>query len=67
MGEVKGFTWQDYRDLIIATHHNLSAPAHWCRHDLNIRQSPELAGFAAQMASARPGCSVSACGRSIFV
>ena len=25
-GEAKGFTWTDYRDLIIATHHHLSAP-----------------------------------------
>jgi hypothetical protein len=25
-GEAKGFTWQDCRDLIIAAHHNLSAP-----------------------------------------
>ena len=28
-GEAKGFTWQDYRNLIIATHHNLSAPLVW--------------------------------------
>ncbi len=25
-GEPKGFTWSDYRDLITAAHHNLSAP-----------------------------------------
>ena len=25
-GEAKGFTWADYRDLILAGHHNLSAP-----------------------------------------
>ena len=25
-GEPKGFTWADYRDLIIATHRGLSAP-----------------------------------------
>src|SRR5262249_48277252 len=25
-GEARGVTWQDYRDLIITTHHNLSAP-----------------------------------------
>ncbi len=24
--EAKGFTWQNYRNLIIAAHHNLSAP-----------------------------------------
>ena len=29
-GEAKGFAWSDYRDLIIATHHNLSAPLVWC-------------------------------------
>ena len=28
-GEAKGFTWADYRDLIIATHHHLSAPLVW--------------------------------------
>jgi hypothetical protein len=25
-GEAKGFTWADYRDLIIATHRQLAAP-----------------------------------------
>jgi hypothetical protein len=25
-GEAKGFSWSDYRDLIIATHRQLSAP-----------------------------------------
>ena len=25
-GEAKGFTWQDYRDLIIAAHRELLAP-----------------------------------------
>jgi hypothetical protein len=29
-GEAKGFTWQDYRDLIIAAHRELSAPLVWC-------------------------------------
>ncbi|HEV3292621.1 MAG TPA: hypothetical protein VG123_26910, partial [Streptosporangiaceae bacterium] len=28
--EAKGFTWQDYRDLIISTHHHLAAPLVWC-------------------------------------
>ena len=45
-GEAKGFTWQDYRDLIIATHHNLSAPLVWCWDNLNIHLAPELADFA---------------------
>jgi hypothetical protein len=29
-GEPKGFTWADYRDLIIATHRALAAPLVWC-------------------------------------
>ena len=29
-GEAKGFSWQDYRDLIIATHRQLAAPLVWC-------------------------------------
>ena len=29
-GEPKGFTWQDYLDLIIAAHRQLSAPMVWC-------------------------------------
>ena len=45
-GEAKGFTWADYRDLIIATHHNLSAPLVWCWDNLNIHLAPELADFA---------------------
>ncbi len=28
-GEAKGFTWADYRDLIVATHRALSAPLVW--------------------------------------
>src|SRR5690348_10382999 len=28
-GEPKGFTWQDYRDLILAAHRELSAPLVW--------------------------------------
>jgi transposase len=47
-GEAKGFTWQDYRDLIIATHHSLSAPLVWCWDNLNIHLAPELAEFAAE-------------------
>jgi hypothetical protein len=42
-GEPKGFTWADYRDLIIATHRNLSAPLVWCWDNLNIHLAPELA------------------------
>ena len=45
-GERKGFTWQDYRDLILATHHNLPGPLVWCWDNLNIHLAPELADFA---------------------
>ena len=49
-GEPKGFTWRDYRDLIIATHRQLAAPLVWCWDNLNIHLDPELAGFATQNA-----------------
>ncbi|HEY2268128.1 MAG TPA: transposase [Streptosporangiaceae bacterium] len=45
-GEAKGFTWQDYRDLILATHRNLPGPLIWCWDNLNIHLAPELADFA---------------------
>jgi transposase len=45
-GEAKGFSWQDYRDLIIATHRQLAAPLVWCWDNLNIHLAPELADFA---------------------
>jgi DDE superfamily endonuclease len=47
-GEAKGFTWSGYRDLIIATHRQLSAPLIWCWDNLNIHLAPELADFAAE-------------------
>jgi transposase len=47
-GEAKGFSWQDYRDLIIAAHRSLSAPLVWCWDNLNIHLAPELAEFAAE-------------------
>jgi DDE superfamily endonuclease len=50
-GEAKGFTWADYRELIIATHQNLSAPLVWCWDNLNIHLAPELADFAAENAA----------------
>ncbi len=40
-GEAKGFTWQDYRDLIIATHRQLSAPVVW--DNLNTHVSRAIA------------------------
>ena len=47
-GESKGFTWQDYQDLIIAAHRSLAAPLIWCWDNLNIHLAPELADFAAE-------------------
>ena len=47
-GEAKGFTWADYRDLIIAAHRQLSAPLIWIWDNLNIHLAPELASFAAE-------------------
>jgi transposase len=47
-GEPKGFTWQHYRDLIIATHRQLDAPLVWCWDNLNIHLAPQLADFAAE-------------------
>ena len=44
----KGFTWQDYPDLIIAAHRSLSAPLIWVWDNLNIHLAPELADFAAE-------------------
>ena len=47
-GEAKGFTWQDYRDLIMVTHRNLSAPLVWCWDNLNIHLlKRSTANFAA--------------------
>ena len=45
-GEAKGFTWTDYRDLILAAHRALSAPLVWCWDNLNVHLAPELADFA---------------------
>jgi transposase len=47
-GDAKGFSWSDYRDLIIGTHRQLSAPLVWCWDNLNIHLAPELADFAAE-------------------
>ncbi len=47
-GEPKGFTWADYRDLIISTHHHLAAPLVWCWDNLNVHLAPELADFIAE-------------------
>jgi len=50
-GEPKGFTWADYRDLIIATHQHLGTPLVWCWDNLNVHLAPQLAEFAAQNAA----------------
>jgi hypothetical protein len=47
-GEAKGFSWSGYRDLIIATHRQLSALLVWCWDNLSIHLAPELADFAAE-------------------
>ena len=44
-GEPKGFTWADYRDLIIAAHQQLGAPVVWCWDNLNVHLAPQLADF----------------------
>jgi hypothetical protein len=38
--------WRDYRDLIVAAHHSLSAPLVWIWDNLNIHLAPELVSFA---------------------
>ena len=47
-GEAKGFSWMDYRDLIIAAHRQLGAPVVWVWDNLNIHLAPQLADFAEQ-------------------
>lgn len=47
-GEPQGFTWSDYRGLIIAAHRQPGAPLVWCRDNLNIHLVPALAEFAAE-------------------
>lgn len=44
--EPKSFTWQDYRDLIIATHQQLGTPIVWCWDNLSVHLRQELADFA---------------------
>jgi putative transposase len=50
-GEPKGFTWADYRDLIITAHRQLAAPLVWGWDNLNIHLAPELADFAQENAA----------------
>jgi transposase len=44
-GEARGFTWTDYRDLIIAVHRELAAPLVWVWDNLNIHLVPEMTRF----------------------
>jgi transposase len=60
-GEAKGFTWADYRDLILATHRALSAPLVWVWDNLNIHLAPELAGFAQENEAWLRICRLPAC------
>ncbi len=44
-GERRGFTWAEYRDLIVATHNQLHAPMVWIWDNLNVRKAHELVEF----------------------
>ena len=46
-GEAKGFGWQDYRDLIIATHRQLSARVVWVWEGIWSLLKRSMANFAA--------------------
>jgi hypothetical protein len=59
--EAKGFTWQDYRDLLIAAHRQLSAPVVWVWDTLNIHLAPELASLPQRTP---PGCGCTGCLRT---
>jgi hypothetical protein len=39
-GEPRGFSWQDYRDLIVAAHRQLAAPLVWCWDNHALRVQP---------------------------
>jgi hypothetical protein len=44
-GERRGFTWTEYRDLIVATHDQLHAPMVWIWDNLNVHTAYELVEF----------------------
>ncbi|WUX87630.1 transposase (plasmid) [Streptomyces sp. NBC_01426] len=44
--EPKSFSWQDYRDLITATHQQLGTPIVWCWDNLSVHLRQELADYA---------------------
>jgi transposase len=45
-GEKKTFAWQDYRDLIVATHRQLDTPLVWIWDNLNLHLVQEIYDFA---------------------
>jgi transposase len=45
-GEPKSFSWQDYRDLIVMTHHQLGTPLVWVWDNLSVHLVQELFDFA---------------------
>lgn len=44
--EPRSFSWQDYRDLIVATHQQLGTPVVWVWDNLSVHLRQELADFA---------------------
>ncbi|GAA1294213.1 hypothetical protein GCM10009634_48200 [Saccharothrix xinjiangensis] len=44
-GERRGFTWAEYRDLIVATHNQLHAPMVWIRDNPNVHEAHGLVEF----------------------
>jgi len=60
-GEPKGFSWQDYRDLIIAAHRQLPAPLVWVRDNLNIHLAPD---WPSSPGRTRNGCASAGCPRT---
>ena len=59
-GEPKGFTWQDYRNLILAAHHGLSAPLVWVWDNLNIHLARN---WRLSLRRTRTGCGSTGCPR----
>ncbi|MEU6151482.1 transposase [Actinosynnema sp. NPDC047251] len=44
-GERRGFTWADYRDLIVATHNQLRSPMVWIWDNLTVHKTHGLVEF----------------------
>ncbi|KPC61315.1 DDE endonuclease [Streptomyces chattanoogensis] len=47
-GEPKGFTWQDYRDLIVRAHHQLRGPIVLVWDNLRTHLMPQMKAFIAE-------------------